>query len=129
VSVKLLPANPKKITEKRILRAVEYYVPLIGLEDWTLKVLFDPTIDAAASCEADEEYRSAKLCFNIPKMKENNEPVARTVRHELLHCLTWPQTQVMGFLAKTKPAQEMARLAEERSTTWLECMPVWDMIE
>lgn len=117
-------ANSVATRQRRVLALVQRYQRLLGLERWQIHVMFEADEDGAA-CSADDEYLRADICFDLTKIDEANE--AGTVRHELLHCLTWEMLRVAEHLAKRdRVALEMVRAASERTVTLLERMPIWD---
>jgi predicted SprT family Zn-dependent metalloprotease len=116
--------------EREIEETVAHYVGLMNLEDWTLRVKFDYSCEDRANCDADDEYMEAWLTFNPAMMEKFEDDIEATVRHEMLHIVTWPVTHAVSFLAgEDKDRQELARLAYERTVTWLERMPIWTEIE
>lgn len=109
--------------ERKVLRLVRQYQRLMGLHQWDITVQFAAD-KSVASCNADDEYMQAVLTFDLERLAPSDD--AATVRHELLHCMTWELIRVAEHLARSdRMAKEMIRAASERCTTLLERMPVW----
>jgi hypothetical protein len=116
--------------QRRVMRLAKRYAKLLGVNRWyqSVKILFDDQMEDRASCSADPEYLEAVVRFNLDRITEGEEEAF--IRHELLHCLVWPLCHTSDFLAgDNAAANEMVRLANERVTSWLEHMPLWEQLE
>ena len=94
----------------RITRAVPHYQQLLGLERWTVHFGFKKA-ENKATCEAQPEYRTATLNFDLSKLPEPNVPIERTVLHELVHCLTW-RTEALAEAAAGEDSQRYELVRE-----------------
>ena len=119
--------------EARVLKLVKHYQRLLGLDRWTIKVHFGEIADAKATCEAEPEYTKATIRFDLESFPEEEDH--EYIIHELLHCHVWVLSGLASAFISAMPgpadkvAKEMLREAEERLTSLLEKMPVWDELE
>jgi hypothetical protein len=98
---------------------VEQYREPLGLDRWQIRIVAGEQVDpdATASCDAQPEYRSATLSFDLAKMKTGDD-LEEFVVHEMVHCLTWPIHTCAETLAGKDPRlQEWVRFAAETTTT------------
>jgi hypothetical protein len=117
------------MNQRQIRRLVRKYQALLGLERWTIKIVFSNTTRDRANVIAQEEYHEATVTFNLKRMREMDDDPDKMVRHEILHIPTWPMVHVSDHLAGTDKAKlEMARLAQERVVAWLESAPLWEQV-
>jgi hypothetical protein len=114
--------------KRRVIQLAKRYRRLLGLERWDIAIVFDDRMEDRANCAADPEYFEATVKFNLERIEDGDEECY--VRHELLHCILWPLCHCADFLAReNRVANEMVRLANERVTSCLERMPLWEQLE
>ena len=114
----MLPTREKRIDY--VSQLIDHYLPILKLEDWTLKVSFPEAVEGveSAACNALPEYRHANLYFTVDKLGGDPRMLANTVIHELAHAVNWPFTHMNDqFVGKDAFKKEMARLVTESVTT------------
>ena len=115
-----------------ILSLVAYYRTVLGLEHWDIKVhlkeICETDATTAADCGAEPEYYAADVTFYLAILAERPvEELPGFVRHELLHVWLWPLATMANDLTENKFEKVVMRL-DERVTSDLERMPVWDLL-
>lgn len=76
---------------RSIVRLVEHWRPILGLDTWVIEVRFDERSDRG-NCVACTQYEEAVVAFNprrILKEVRNLAGLQELVVHELVHCLAW----------------------------------------
>lgn len=115
---------------KLLVQLVAHYANLLGLGDWDFEVIIKESNDYKAACEADYEYKQAKLFFNPERLDpDDTRDVHRHVIHELLHC----HMEKLAFVAREMAGndvfkKEMVRAAHEAVTTDLE-LALWGLFQ
>lgn len=77
--------------QREVLRYVEYWRPILGLEGWDIKLRFDET-DCLAYCNALPKYLTATLAFNPRRMRRELRTAREReelVLHEMVHAVIW----------------------------------------
>lgn len=69
----------------------------LGLDRWTIKVVFAPG-DNPAECAAMPEYRAASIHIDPDKLETGDE-LDEFIAHELGHCGLWPLASVADDMA------------------------------
>ena len=104
----------------------------MGLEAWEITVRFvnDLQVDGqpvTATSEARHRYQDAVLEFDLKRTRETGENLDRLVRHELLHIFTHELSHLAELWAGEEPVrQRLVEEVNERATTMLERMPMWE---
>lgn len=91
----------KKAKEQLIHDAIAEAIPALRLQHWQIEVFFQPDLDQRAYCEAEPQYRTAKVGFDSGRIRIF-ECVEFAV-HELAHILTW---NVASLLERSAGASE-----------------------
>lgn len=103
--------------KKKIKKYIERWVPILDLQGWSIKILWDET-DNVATAEAWPQYKSLALRFNLPRIKkegfDNPRDLEDLVLHELVHGPLW--TLARG-LERLHPEPVTNRFEEECTTT------------
>lgn len=95
----------------------DWQVPLF-LNTWRFKIYFPSKIKEVASCQADSEYLTAALCFNLKRLPDTEDELRELVVHEMTHCHVNALATVAERGAKRNPERmEAVRLAEEELVT------------
>lgn len=114
-----------------IVNAFDKYVKLMGLDKWTIILRpMNLTKEEAddgwqAETDAETEYYRAVIDIFIPNVPEDEAD--RVARHELLHVMTSNYFGIVESLTY-KNSKKAIRKLEERITTELETMPIWQEV-
>jgi hypothetical protein len=98
---------------------VAYWAPKLRLQDWQIRVVFDPAYNGRAACVARPHYKEAVLTFNLDRCAAEEEDLEGCVVHELNHCHTWAQAEVSEAMCTTPEQWDLSEKAEEAATTEL----------
>lgn len=128
IKVKQNTQKGKKEIQDKIISYIEIYSKMIGIGGWDIVVGFKKLgVDELGQCEAEVEYYRTVVTFDSVKLEEKDDTkIRKTVIHELLHCLVWQLAEVATHLAPNEH-KEFIQSFEERVTTDLERMPVWNL--
>ncbi len=78
---------------RRIRTLIKKWIPILGLEEWTLRVTFKPDKTDAGWCRADTKDRKATVNFDLEHIRERwfeeMDEVEFLVVHELVHAVEW----------------------------------------
>jgi hypothetical protein len=106
-----------------IRRCVDRWIPIVGLENWEVHVLFNESDDLANN-KTQPEYLDTAVNFNIDRINGalkqgwmTKGAVDKMVLHELVHALVWPLSQAAG--RGQLPTKHVEYL-EEQLTTQIE---------
>lgn len=101
----------KKTKEQLIHDAIAEAIPILRLQHWQIEVFFQPDLDQRAYCEAEPQYRTAKVGFDTGRIRIF-ECVEFAV-HELAHIVTWP---VAALLERSTGIEEATEAYEALTT-------------
>lgn len=99
---------------------VAYYIPVLGLEDWTIMVSVDRNMKMEGGsgvllgqCDADHNYKTAAIRFNAFGLDLPHVNPEEVVVHELLHCKFQRMADFVGNRLKGHARAEFYGLIEE----------------
>jgi hypothetical protein len=81
--------------QREIERHAEYWRPILGLEGWDIRVLWNEK-ENTATCAARPQYLTATLHFNLPDVRKECRTVAEReelVLHEMVHSIAWRESE------------------------------------
>lgn len=133
-----MPVGPRDIqdltgsqTQDDIEYLIEKWKPLLGLEHWKIKVLWDKPIRSTkynAEIYVSDLLKSAAMAVNVNYTKWSDYWAETTIIHELLHCshkavdLVWEKTTGLTDIPNVDPALHpaLANTVDDLYTTEME---------
>ena len=115
-----------KPTIEDVQECVGKYQYYFGLKSWRIEVSFAvDDQENIGDCVACPEYFKARVAFNLDKLPSLKE-MEMVVRHEMLHVVLSPYTEVVLSLSENKKTLE---LVEEMVVSSMERWPLWRVME
>lgn len=91
---------------------VKKWISALDMDRWKIAVRFnEEPQENSAGCIAKPEYREAMITFNLANLSSERD-LEEHVVHELVHCITWPLTEVADTYAQDVKSQGVARWAD-----------------
>lgn len=82
---------------QKVQEYLDYWIHVLGLSSWELTIEYGEIDGAYAETKPHDQYDSAKLKFNLDKLKgETDSFIERTIIHELLHILDRDRDELIG---------------------------------
>lgn len=96
----------------RILAFIQYWGPILDLQNWAIKVSWDEK-KHVATCRADPKYKVMFVRFNLTKIRKEIDDLEELVVHELVHGPLWLLARGLEDRQKTK----VVEFIEENTTS------------
>ena len=116
----------------KIVNSMDRHIRLLGLEHWSFEIRWESPLEGGrygAETRASPEYYDATVTFDLDVIAVRSDQVDQYVRHELIHCIVWPLAEAGQLLAgDSEGARELIGRIEERVTSDLERLPLWDKL-
>jgi hypothetical protein len=125
------PTRGYKRLANKVLASIILHRKLMGMVDWDIVVTFGEIPDTkdkkgvAMQTVAEPQYYKISLDIDLDSLHESD--IHTYVRHEFLHALVWLYSNLVEQLLPKRTA-EAVREIEERVTTDLENMPLWEIL-
>lgn len=101
-----------KELKKRILNYINYWRPVLDLQNWTVKVNWKEKTDVA-NCLADPAYKTMVIRFNLRKIARDIDDLEELVLHELVHAPLW----LISRGLEDRERDKTVRFIEENTTS------------
>ena len=115
-----------------IRKLVAKYQRLMGLDTWDIEVRFEKDLQVdgvpvTATSDSRHRYQDSILTFDLARIHQTRERLPALVRHEMLHIFTQELSSLAEQWAANEPVrQQLVEETNERATTMLERMVIWD---
>lgn len=91
----------RKDLKREIIKHIQYWRPVLDLQNWTIKVNWSSDKDVA-SCLADPTYKTMNLKFNLKKIAKEVDDLEELALHELVHGPLWLLARGLENRSRTK---------------------------
>jgi hypothetical protein len=111
----------------QLINTFQYYGKWMGMDSWNIRITY-ATVDNNYVMETEQrsEYYGLYITVDLQVIQESQ--MKEYVRHELFHGLMGIYAEAVDAVAGPK-ARKALHILEERVTSDLERMPLWDILE